>query len=271
VCENVLHSGQYLASLVEERLAAELAPRLRGEVGFATSVVSRMVPAPTAEQRRADPLAIAVEPYCILPVDASAFVGDRPLVPGFRYVGNIDALEDQKAYTHNAGHAMVAYLGHLRGHTYIWQAAEDADVRATVDAALDETSRALIVRHGFDPAEQQKHVDDLFGRYRNSGLGDTVGRVARQPIRKLGRDGRLVGSALLALEYDIAPTRIIDGIVAALRYDEPTDEEAAQLQAMLAERGVGAVLVEVCGLDDSEWLAREIATRYRDATKGNAT
>jgi len=126
------------------------------------------------------------------------------------------------------------------------------------------------MRHGFDPAEQQKHVDDLFGRYRNRGLGDTVARVARQPIRKLGRDGRLIGSALLALEYDIAPTRIIDGIVAALRYDEPTDQEAAKLQTMIAQRGIGAVVGEVCGLDQNEWLAGEIATRYRDATKGTA-
>ena len=270
VCENVLDSGSYLASLVEERLEEQFAPRLRREVGFATSVVSRMVPTPTAEQRRADPLAIAVEPYCILPVDAAAFLGQRLAVPGFRYVDNIDALEDQKAYTHNAGHAMVAYLGHLRGHTYIWQATEDADVRATVEGALDETSHALVIRHGVDPAEQREHVEDLFGRYRNRGLGDTVARVARQPIRKLGRDGRLVGSALLALEYDITPTRIIDGIVAALRYDELTDEDAAKLQTMIAERGIEAVLGKVCGLDESDWLAREIATCYRVATKGTA-
>jgi mannitol-1-phosphate 5-dehydrogenase len=271
VCENVMHSGHHLASLVENHLPDALRARLHEEVGFATAVVSRMVPRPPEAQLRADPLGIAVEPYCILPVDAVAFRGERPAVPGFRYAHNIAALEDQKAYTHNAGHSMVAYLGYQRGHTYIWEATEDADVHRTVAAALDETSQALIKRHAFDPADQQRHVEDLFHRYRNRALGDTVARVARQPIRKLGPDGRLIGSARLALEYDITPNRIVDGIVAALRYDDPDDEQAVELQTLIAERGVAAALQRYCGLDAGDWLARETESRYRHTTKGDAS
>ena len=255
VCENVIGSGPYVAALVEERVARALRDRFRAEVGFATSVVSRMVPAPPPERRQADPLWIAVEPYCILPVDAGAFVGERPAVLGFRYVDNIDALEEQKAYTHNAGHSMTAYLGHLHGHEYIWQATGDAGVRRAVEEALDETSRALIARHGFDPAEQQAHVDDLFRRYRNRALGDTVQRVARQPIRKLHADGRLIGSARLVLECGMSPVRVVDGIVAALRYDDPGDAEAVELQETIRAEGVGAALTKFCGLDEDEWLA----------------
>jgi mannitol-1-phosphate 5-dehydrogenase len=271
VCENVIRSGPVLAGLVEQHLPKEFRERLRRDVGFATSVVSRMVPAPTEAQRREDPLVIAVEPYCILPVDAAAFVGERPAVPGFRYVDNIDALEDQKAYTHNAGHCMVAYFGYHRGHTYIWEATEDPDVRRRVAAALDETSRALIARHGFDPAEQERHVEDLFARYRNRALGDTLQRVARQPLRKLSPDGRLIGSARLALEYGIRPAHIVDGIVAALRYDDPDDEQARELQSALAERGVCATLERYCKLAADEWLTREIETRYLRAMRGTTS
>ncbi|MBN1919021.1 MAG: mannitol-1-phosphate 5-dehydrogenase [Verrucomicrobia bacterium] len=271
VCENIIHSGRHLAGLVEQHLPKDLREPFRHATGFATSVVSRMVPAPTEAQRREDPVAIAVEPYCILPVDAGAFVGEPPAVPGFRYVDNIDALEDQKAYTHNAGHCMVAYFGYARGHTYIWQATEDRDVYKRVAAGLDETSRALIARHGFDASEQRRHVEDLFGRYRNRALGDTVQRVARQPLRKLSPEGRLVGAARLALEYGIAPVRVVDGIVAALRYDDPDDEQARELQSRLAEEGVRAVLEHTCKLGPDEWLTGEIETRYLRAMEGTTS
>ena len=268
VCENILHSGQHLASLVENNLPAALRRRLHDAVGFAAAVVSRMVPRPTEAQRRADPLAIAVEPYCIMPVDATAFIGERPAVPGFRYADNIVALEEQKAFTHNAGHAILAYLGYRRGHTYVWEAVGDPDVRSIVAEALDETSRALVKRHGFDPAEQRQHVEDLLGRFGNRPLGDTVARVAQDSIRKLRPDGRLIGSARLALEYDITPTRIIDGIVAALMYDHPDDAQALELQAFIGRQGVHAALQEFCGLDEKEWLTQEIETRFRRAMKG---
>ena len=271
VCENILHSGQHLAGLVETHLPAALHARLHAEVGFAAAVVSRMVPRPTQAARRADPLAIRVEPYCILPVDATAFVGARPAVPGFRYAENITALEEQKVYTHNAGHSMLAYFGYRAGHTYIWEAVADRRVRGAVEGALDETSRALVARHAFDPAEQQEHVADLFRRYSNRALGDTIARVARDPIRKLRPDGRLIGSARLALEYDIMPMRTIDGIVAALLYDHPDDAQAVVLQALIAEQGIRTALRQLCELDENEWLAREIETRYHRATKGTTS
>jgi mannitol-1-phosphate 5-dehydrogenase len=271
VCENVLHSGQYLASLVDDKLPATLRLRLGQAVGFAAAVVSRMVPVPTEAQRRADPLAISVEPYCILPVDATAFLGDRPAVPGFRYADNIVALEEQKAYTHNAGHCMLAYLGYQAGHTFIWQAAADGPVRRTVEGALDETSRALVQRHGFDPVEQRRHVEDLFGRYANRALGDTVARVARDPMRKLRPDGRLIGSAYLALEYGISPDHIVQGVVAALRYDNPDDAQAVELQSLIRAKGIRAVLRQCCGLGDNDRLMGDIESRYLRATKGAAT
>jgi mannitol-1-phosphate 5-dehydrogenase len=163
---------------------------------------------------------------------------------------------------------MLAYFGYRAGHTYIWEAVADRGVRGAVEGALDETSRALIARHAFDPAEQQAHIADLFRRYSNRALGDTIARVARDPIRKLRPDGRLIGSGRLALEYDIMPMRTIDGIVAALLYDHPDDAQALVLQALIAEQGIRAALRQLCKLDENEWLAREIETRYHRATKG---
>ena len=121
-------------------------------------------------------------------------------------------------------------------------------------AALRESGEALIRKHGFTPEQHQEHIDDLIDRFRNRSLGDTVFRVARDPVRKLGHNDRLVGAARLALEHDVEPTRLVKGIASALRYNHPEDEKAAGLQKMLRERGLPAVLEEVCGLEPGSAL-----------------
>jgi len=99
-------------------------------------------------------------------------------------------------------------------------------------------------------------------RFSNVALGDTVARVARDPICKLGRNDRLIGSALLALQYRIKPLFLVEGIVAALRYDNPEDEKAVELQRLLADEGIAHVLETACELKPSEALFDLISQKY---------
>jgi mannitol-1-phosphate 5-dehydrogenase len=246
VCENLLDAAQTLRAAVLERLPDDAARRfVRDRVGFVASVVSRMVPDQT---ETADPLAVAVEPYAILPVDATAFVGPPPPIQGFRPVPNLRAHEERKLFCHNLGHALAAYLGYQHGFTLIADAIEDGPIRLSVIAGLAEAAQALIRRHGFDTAEYSDHVSDLLRRFANRALGDTVARVARDPLRKLGRHDRLLGAAQLCLDLAILPTNILYGISAAFAYANPDDPQAVQLQQMLRAGGPDAVLVSVCGL-----------------------
>jgi hypothetical protein len=54
---------------------------------------------------------------------------------------------ERKLFTHNLGHAAFAYLGHLRGCTYVHESFADELSSRVFDGALDETSRALLARH----------------------------------------------------------------------------------------------------------------------------
>lgn len=258
VCENLLDAAHRL----REGVLAAASPAARAfiaeRVGFVSTVVSRMVPIVPDEVRARDPLYVAVEAYCTLPVDATAFVGGIPPIQGFLPVPNIAAHEERKLFCHNCGHALCAYAGHQKGLTYIAEAITETSVRSLVLGGLAETGQALIAKHGFDPAEHQAHVDDLLRRFANRSLGDTIARVGRDPIRKLGRHDRLVGAALLCLDKGIQPRRIIEGIRAALAYDRCDDPEAQRLQEMLRSRGLHAVLSEVCGLRPDEELWRLI-------------
>ena len=258
VCENLLDAAHTLRESVLRALPPATRPFVADRVGFVSTVVSRMVPIVPESVRARDPLYVAVEAYCTLPVDATAFVGGPPPIQGFLPVPNIAAHEERKLFCHNCGHALCAYAGRQKGLTYIAEAVVEPSVRELATGGLAETGRALIARHGFDPAEHACHVDDLLRRFANRALGDTVARVGRDPIRKLGRHDRLVGAAQFCLDNGVPPRRIIDGIRAALAYDCPEDPQALRLQEMLRGQGVEAALREVCGLRPDEELWRRI-------------
>ncbi len=259
-CENLLGAGRHLRDLVWreiENSAGPIAPpraAFEDRIGFVEAVVSRMVPVVPEDVRRRDPLWIACEPYARLPVDATAIRGKVPHLAGLEPVEPIAAYQQRKLATHNMSHAACAYLGCRAGHRFIWEAMEDPAVTDTVRAAMDETGRALVARYGFDPADQRAHEADLRDRYRNRALGDQVTRVAADPLRKLGPDDRLIGSARLCLEEGVDPAAVLCAVRAALEYDHPDDASAVRLQEMLAERGRTAVLHEVCGLEAGDPL-----------------
>ena len=258
VCENLLDATARLRDAVLEAVDDEHRGFVRERVGFVATVVSRMVPIVPEALRERHPLYVAVEAYCTLPVDATAFVGGVPPIKGFLPVSNIEAHEERKLFCHNCGHALCAYPGHARGIELIADAVTDPAVRELVVGGLAETAEALIAKHGFEPDEHQAHVDDLLERFANRALGDTVFRVGRDPIRKLGRHDRLVGAAQLCLGQGVEPTHLLEGIRAALAFDHPDDPEAARLQAMRRDGGVERVLSAVCGLRPGEPLYERI-------------
>ena len=61
--------------------------------------------------------------YWELQIDAAALV--EPLLPiaGLKPVENFRAALERKLFTYNAGNAAIAYLGALRGHQMLSQAA----------------------------------------------------------------------------------------------------------------------------------------------------
>ena len=258
VCENLMDSGRILSDRVWAAFAV-IAPRCSradfdARFGFVGAVVSRTVPVPPPEIRRRDPLWLACEPIARLVVDATAFRGPVPRVTDVEPVANFAAHLRQKLVSHNMGHAVAAYVGYRSGHEFIWQAMEDGPIAAVVRGAMDETGRALVSRFGFQPAEQRAYEEDLLQRYRNRALGDQVRRVAADPLRKLGPEDRLIGSARLCLEEKVDPARLLVGIRAAIEYNNPDDPAAARLQEMLATCGREAVLRDVCGLAPDEPL-----------------
>lgn len=262
VCENLRDASRVLRELIRQSLPLGLHSYLDQHVGLVMSVIARMVTAPSAEARAADPTLIIAEPYQHLPVDRHGFVGPIPPIVGLEPRDHFDAWVDWKLYIHNAGHAVLAYLGYRRGYRYGYQALEDPQVGPWSAQAMRESARALVAEHGFDPAQLEADIQDLLRRFANRALADPISRLARDPLRKLAPADRLVGAATLCLRHGVTPDALSWGIAAGLAFDDPADPSAVELQRRLEMDGLDRVLAEVCGLDPASDLAKQVRARY---------
>lgn len=255
ICENLIHASNILRGYILEALPAEYEEYVKTHVGLVESVVSRMVPIMTEEQRAIDPLLVCVEDYKKLPVDKRGFIGEIPQIVGMMPYDNLEGYVERKLFTHNLAHAAAGYLGYLRGYEYVWQAVGDDVVLSKLRAALSETGVALIEKWGFAPEDHQAHIEDLLHRFANVALGDTCARVGKDPIRKLGLNDRVIGGANLALSYDIKPINVALVAAAGLVYDNVEDAAAVEIQKIIKEEGLDAVFERICGIDPKGELA----------------
>lgn len=260
ICENQLHADQLLREAVRSCMHPDTQPFLDEFVGFAQCVVSRMVPIATDEERQS--LNVRAEAYKQLPVDKAALKGDPLQVIGLQPVDNFEAYIERKLFVHNASHAILAYLGALKGYEYGYEALADPVIHAQLNAAILPILDALEIKHRFSRQTLRDHWDDLLNRYQNRDLGDTVFRLARDPLRKLRPDDRLIGAALLIQEYglDIAP--ISFAIAAALRFDDTRDPSAVKLKEMITTQDIDSVLQSLCGLEPYSPLFNSIKNCY---------
>ncbi|MGQ9632054.1 MAG: mannitol-1-phosphate 5-dehydrogenase [bacterium] len=267
ICENLMDASKIFKSQVLENLPPKYHPYVEERVGFVETVIGRMVPLIPPEVSAQDPTLIRAEAYKELPVDEAAFVGPIPYVVGMIPKKNFKGYVERKLFIHNAGHAVASYTGYQKGYEFIWEAVDDPEIHKILRGALSESGRALIEKHGFTPQEMGDHIEDLIQRFKNRALGDTIFRVARDPIRKLGPRDRLIGAAKLAFEYGIVPKFLARAVGAALIYDHPEDEQAHQLQAKIRSDGVDRVLKDVCGVEPESPLGHLIKSEYERAKR----
>lgn len=268
LCENLKGAAQQMREAVAAALPAEHQAYLAEQVGFVDTVIGRMVPPPLPEMRDRDPGFIRVEPYKELPVDRDGFRGGIPEVTAMMAHDSFALYTARKLYIHNCGHALLAYFGHVLGYQYGYQAMEDDRVQELLRGGWQESARGIVHAFDADPEWLHAHMDDLDHRFRNRALGDTVFRLGRDPLRKLGPKDRLVAPARLAEAAGVFPENLATGIAMALCFDAPDDPVAVEMQARIGEQGLLQVLAEVCEIRPEEKLGEFIARKYQQLCSG---
>ena len=242
-CENAINATDLLHT--EIRAAwDDSAGDLDAVAVFANTAVDRIVP----NQAPGQGLDVTVETFYEWVIDRTPFGGNAPSIPGATFVDELGPYIERKLFTVNTGHASAAYFGYGAGLEKISDAMADPAVAAKVRAVLEETKELLVAKHGFVEAEQEAYVQKILQRFSNPHLPDTVNRVGRAPLRKLGRHERFVGPAAELAERGVTPVALLEAMSAALRFDDGADDEAVELASMLSELDAAAVVERVTEL-----------------------
>lgn len=266
LCENTLEAFNILKESVFEYLSSEERSWTEDNIGFVGTAVARMVPTSSDRFGIKDPLFMVADSYHKLPVDKKNIRALLPEIQGIEPINNFTAEFERKLFTHNLGHAVMGYIGYLKNYTYIHEPFNDEFIRSIYDRALDETSQALVNKYPEDISiENQKSIrKDVDIRFSNPMIMDTVNRIARDPIRKLSPEDRLIGSAKLCMENGVFPKNIAYVCGAALNYDYGEDEAAKELEQMIQKNGIARTVEKVSGISMKSEFGEKIIEAYYD-------
>ena len=248
-CENWKLPANVLKDAIVPLLDESELTYFNENVGITEAVIMRSAIEAGKEQLEKDPLVVNVQNFWELPVDASRLVGTLPNIKGLKLIEAFTGFLERKFYTYNAANGTTSFLGALLGHEKIADAAHDERILEVLEGVYSETARALSKKHNFPLDEQLAFTLTSKAKLQDYTIVDFIERNARDPIRKLGPDDRLVGSARLVLEYGIIPENLCIAIAAAIYYYNETDEFAVKLKEIREGQGIDAVIRDVCKLD----------------------
>ncbi len=270
ICENLIDADKLMRKLITETLTEEEIAIFDKTTGLVEASIGRMVPVMTDEMRKGDMLRVCVEEYCQLPVDAAAWKGEYPDIPGLHPYTPFEFYIRRKLYLHNMGHALTAYLGMLNNKEYIWQSISDPITKLIAQRAMTESALAMSKHFKFPLENLAEHIEDLVLRFGNRALGDTVARVGKDTKRKLSSSDRFAGALKLAESEGCGCVYIALGAAAGMFFNTDNDEGSDYIQSMIKDGGVENVIKNHMELSDDSLAAGYVKTYY-DMIKSGAT
>ena len=257
-CENMLQGSAFLGAEVAKCLKGGDAVFAGEFVGFPNAAVDRIVPL----QRHDDPLFVLVEDFKEWVVEDEARKAPNITLKGVHYAYDLEPFVERKLFSVNTAHATCAYAGFFRGHSSIQEALNDWYVRTLVERVLAETSFLLVAKWGFGERVHRVYVEQVLERLNNPALDDTIARVARGPLRKLGFNERFI-QPMRELHAMGRPYSYL-GLAAAhiFLYEAPGDPESDRIHSVLAQLTPAESVQLLTGLGKSP-LIGEIALAYK--------
>ena len=195
--------------------------------------------------------------YCLTGDNKKTLMVDNSLkenidrVPSFfKLTDNLEAFMAEKIWSANLEHCSFGFLGGYERYETINQAVKDDRIRKMTYYAWLEGRRAIEIEYGFPiPSDEKKQID--YQKFSSPYFADKISRIARDPIRKLAKNDRFIGPALLCLRHNIMPSFILKCAAYGFFYIELNDPVSVRLQKMMRVKSLEEVILEVCQLDPS--------------------
>jgi fructuronate reductase len=229
-CDNLNHNGRVVEGLVRDfcralptRKGDALVAWIDANVAFPSSMVDRIVPATTDDDRRQahaitgldDEGLVVAEPFGQWVIE-DRFAARRPAweLAGAQLTDDVTPYELMKLRILNGSHSTLAYLGALRGHRTIADTVADDGLREIATALIrDDMIPTLAQPDGVDLVA---YGDRVLARYANPGLRHTTVQIAMDGSQKLPQ--RLVAPAAAAIGAGRPPHAITLGVAAWMAY-----------------------------------------------------
>jgi len=256
-CENMIGGTDTLHGFIKDNTDSSRVETLGERASFANSAIDRIVPAQAPDAG----LNVRIEKFYEWVVEQLPFGKfGHPDIPAIHWVDHLEPYIERKLFTVNTGHATAAYYGKYAGKKTIAEAMKDEYVRNTVRDVLQETASLIVDKHEIAAQEQQDYVEQIINRISNPYLEDSVERVGRAPIRKLGRKERFIGPAAQLAERNAKYDSLLGSVEMALRFQNVEgDDESFELAKILKENSPGDATVQLTGLERDHSMFSAVA------------
>lgn len=182
------------------------------------------------------------------------------------YTDDIDKMLERKLFLVNGAHAATSYFGYNKGYKMMNEAFEDEDILADVKNLMTESGDVLIKEYGLDKVELENFKESKLNRFIKTASHDTIERVGRDPVRKLGKKDRLVAPAIKAYDNDMQFDSLAKAIAYAFKYDEQSDEKALEIKEFISQNSIEDAIEKYTGIKkaEREKLFDKIVTEYQN-------
>ncbi|GAA1840011.1 mannitol dehydrogenase family protein [Microlunatus capsulatus] len=248
-CDNIPgngHMAQQVFSAFADLRDPELGRWVRAEVSFPNSMVDRITPVTTDDDKAQiaerfgldDAWPVVCEPFTQWVLEDRFTQGRPPLEEvGVQVVDDVEPYELMKLRLLNASHQALCYLGYLAGFRLVHEVAQDPLFARFLRAYMDdEGTPTLPPVPGMD---LEVYKSELIARFSNDAVRDTVARLCAES------SDRIPKWLLPVIRTNLAAgrsTRYAAAVVASwARYAEGVDEQGEPIEVVdrLAEELTG--------------------------------
>lgn len=261
ICENATNPAKKIKDVLLQNAEPEFAEFVRSKLGLIETQVLRTGMLAKEEVILKEPLALRMQDWWTLPLDKDAFIGAIPKVDGFIPKTNFSNELLRKIYTFNGTNASIAYIGWANGYNILHESA--LANKEFFNEIQEESAFGLINELGLDVKEHREFMALAMKKYTDPALNDLIERNANDSKRKLSKEERLVGPALLCLKHGRIAYAYAKAIAAAYYYNGSADAGTQEVQKTINESGIETAIKKYSSIDETSELYNLIIDSYK--------
>lgn len=261
ICENATNPAKKIKDVLLQNADPVFEDFVRSKLGLIETQVLRTGMLAKPEIISKEPLALRMQDWWTLPLDKDAFIGPIPEVKGFVPKTNFSNELVRKLYTFNGTNGPIAYIGWANGFKILHESA--LAYPEFFKEIQEESAFGMIHEFGLDEKEQRDFMALAMKKYTDPTINDQIERNANDTRRKLSKEERLLGPALLCLKHGKTPNAYAKAIAAGYYYKGSNDEGTQEVQQTVNQSGIEEAIKKYSYIDESCPLYDLILESYK--------